>query len=269
VTKYRAGKRTCTRCRLVFNRRAGEPFKICERCRVHCARCDVELTDENRTKTKPHVKRYLCDLCVAEQVRNTVNRKARRDYDLLRGYGITVNEYDRLLENQGGKCWICGNPPKTVSLSVDHKHERGERRRDPREVRGRVRGLLCWFCNTALEKFDDNPALLIKAAEYLRTLPAQVVLRGEEDRVRQAVLEWRSWIEASGFEITGGETVRDGGSSNFMLDGVTRSVFSCSARLKVNSVDVMVEKPVGGLEDTVVWMRLEDLLKFESQSQGM
>jgi hypothetical protein len=63
-----------------------------------------------------------------------VKRKPRRAE-----LGLSLAEYDALLAAQGGGCAICGNPPKTRRLDVDHDHKSGK-----------VRGLLCHRCNRAL-----------------------------------------------------------------------------------------------------------------------
>ncbi len=183
--RTRAGKRKCSRCKVVWNRAKGEDNTICERCRVHCVRCDVLLTDENKSQAESKRRQYFCKECTAARVRLTKGNKGfkQRDYDLLRNYGITVDEYELMLLSQKGVCWICEKPPKTVRLSVDHLHKKGEKRRDPREKRPRVRGLLCWRCNSALGKFKDNPVLLRKAADYLDTCPAQDIL-GDKDEPR-------------------------------------------------------------------------------------
>jgi len=85
-----------------------------------------------------------------------------RDLALQRNYDISIEDYDEMLEKQGGVCAICANP-ETVCvkgtpkiLSVDHDHKTGK-----------VRGLLCRSCNTALGSFKDSQALLQKASEYL------------------------------------------------------------------------------------------------------
>lgn len=72
-------------------------------------------------------------------------------------YGITHEEYDALLKMQGGVCALCGRPPKTRSLAVDHDHSTGV-----------VRGLLCLPCNTALGKLGDSIETLERAIDYLR-----------------------------------------------------------------------------------------------------
>ncbi|HEX2849462.1 MAG TPA: endonuclease VII domain-containing protein [Acidimicrobiales bacterium] len=76
---------------------------------------------------------------------------------LKRKYGISLAEYDRLLDRQDGRCGICGRPPRDdISLHVDHDHGSGE-----------IRGLLCFRCNNALGDFGDDPQLLDRAVAYL------------------------------------------------------------------------------------------------------
>lgn len=80
----------------------------------------------------------------------------------LRRYGITLDEYERMVETQGGRCAICGERPdpagvKAASrLHLDHDH-----------VTGRNRGLLCVRCNPGVGYFRDDPALLRAAADYI------------------------------------------------------------------------------------------------------
>jgi hypothetical protein len=74
---------------------------------------------------------------------------------LIREFGITQDQYDLMLNEQQGVCKICGQKDNR-RLAVDHYH-----------VSGRIRGLLCRHCNTAIGLFDDNPLLLRKAADYL------------------------------------------------------------------------------------------------------
>ncbi len=79
---------------------------------------------------------------------------------LLRGYGLTIADYDRMLEYQGRVCAICGgdDPGRGYrNFSVDHDHESGK-----------VRGLLCDDCNNILGRAKDRPEVLLKAAAYLK-----------------------------------------------------------------------------------------------------
>jgi hypothetical protein len=74
----------------------------------------------------------------------------------IRSYGLTLPEFDALMEEQKGLCWICGENNGVMALCIDHDH-----------VTNNVRGLLCNLCNRALGLFKDNPDLIKKAAEYL------------------------------------------------------------------------------------------------------
>jgi hypothetical protein len=91
-------------------------------------------------------------------MRNTPEGKLRqRAGHLMRKFGMTIEQYDAMLEAQGGGCFICGRPPREdISLHVDHDH-----------FTGKVRGILCFCCNNALADFQDDPELLRKAAGYV------------------------------------------------------------------------------------------------------
>ncbi len=78
---------------------------------------------------------------------------------LKRKYGITPEEYDARLAEQGVGCAVCGRPPKPgKSLHVDHDHETGY-----------VRGLLCFSCNAALGHFQDDLDRIDAALIYVAT----------------------------------------------------------------------------------------------------
>ena len=75
----------------------------------------------------------------------------------IRSYGISVEEYEKLLQKQAGLCAICKTLPTGHNkLCIDHNH-----------ITLRVRGLLCTKCNFAISLFLDNPELLDAAKAYL------------------------------------------------------------------------------------------------------
>ena len=96
----------------------------------------------------------------------TARRKARsksaHSTRIKATYNITGEEYDALLELQGGVCALClGKRP--YRLAVDHCHRTLE-----------VRGLLCKGCNNRLlPSVRDQIATLLRAVEYLRNPPAR------------------------------------------------------------------------------------------------
>jgi hypothetical protein len=123
------------------------------------------------------------------------------DARLQKSYNITLKDRAYLESLHDGKCWICGLPPVTRGLHVDHDHswkkvkievsklgdkwatsatyngvgygasatKRSLAVRDLKLklLRASVRGLLCYNHNTAIAKFRDSTDDLISAAEYL------------------------------------------------------------------------------------------------------
>lgn len=85
-------------------------------------------------------------------------RVATTRAERLRRFGLTEDEYDLLVERQGGVCAICGLGPTTDGrrLAVDHDHHTGV-----------IRGLLCTNCNVGIGNFGDNLEVLRKAIAYL------------------------------------------------------------------------------------------------------
>lgn len=128
--------------------------KTCTACRVV-----KEATSEffHRNKNNPDGLVWECKSC-ANLKRSQRKKDARPSM-----YGITWGDYDRFLEEQGGRCAIClaDQPSATREVwCIDHCHETGV-----------VRGLLCHECNTGLGKFRDNIANLTRAQAYLEKVP--------------------------------------------------------------------------------------------------
>ena len=96
---------------------------------------------ENISENKRH---KICRTC--RQIHRKVIRNANRE------------EYETLLQDQNSTCAICGITAEEIGkrLIVDHNHETLK-----------VRGLLCWRCNSGLGFFKDNQAHLAMAIEYL------------------------------------------------------------------------------------------------------
>lgn len=76
---------------------------------------------------------------------------------LQKTYGISTEDYDQRLANQGGVCVICGKRPGRRRLVVDHDH-----------TTGAVRGLLHSRCNRALGPFESSPTIIARAIAYLQ-----------------------------------------------------------------------------------------------------
>ena len=80
-----------------------------------------------------------------------------KNNELRKSFGITLEDYNRMREEQNGVCAICGQiDDNGFSLAVDHCH-----------TTKKVRGLLCANCNRGLGIFNDSIDLLTKAINYL------------------------------------------------------------------------------------------------------
>ena len=89
------------------------------------------------------------------------NPDRAKNADLVKKYGITLEQYREMKAAQGGRCAICERVPvgegKRGTLAVDHCH-----------ATGCVRGLLCESCNRGIGLMGESVAALTKAALYLQ-----------------------------------------------------------------------------------------------------
>ena len=94
-----------------------------------------------------------------QRARYHSNPQKYRDYSLRRLYGITSADYERMFQEQDGKCAVCKTcdfvgPGK--KLHVDHDHKTGL-----------VRGLICVRCNVLIGMAQEQPARFRAAIIYL------------------------------------------------------------------------------------------------------
>ena len=116
-----------------------------------CKICTKGHNKENRHKFRERDKAY------AKEYRQKFPDKCRasdRNAKLKKAYGISQDDFCRLLEAQGNRCKICRE--SSEKFHVDHDHKTGK-----------VRGLLCNLCNVGLGAFRDNVAYLENAIECL------------------------------------------------------------------------------------------------------
>jgi recombination endonuclease VII len=93
---------------------------------------------------------------VYRESQETRERNWKRADFYKKRYGITIDDYDRMLTKQDGRCAVCRKATAT-RLAVDHCHRLNK-----------VRGLLCNGCNSMLAGAKDDPAVLIAGATVLR-----------------------------------------------------------------------------------------------------
>lgn len=134
---------------------SGKP-KYCAGCRT--IKDETEFPSYNskgRSRFRSH-----CRPCHRARVSayhaSDAGKATNRQNKLFRRYGITAECYADALSDQGMACAICRRPAGNETLCVDHNH-----------ATGALRGLLCSGCNTGLGLFNEDPAALRAAAEYV------------------------------------------------------------------------------------------------------
>ena len=136
-------------------------YRVC----IACTRRQ-HITEFNWTGKKKS-RRRQCKQCLLDKAKahRNSNRDQYRRYALKwylnSTYGMSLEEYDSMLSKQNESCKICKSKFDLEDQSrrphVDHCHKTG-----------RIRGMLCFKCNTALGKFNDDMVLLRSAIDYLQ-----------------------------------------------------------------------------------------------------
>lgn len=159
-------------CTATLTRQPGGRRRYCsDACRQRAARARLATLTEKRCASCKRVKPiadffptgnmvYCRDCELAKQRASYASGKPTRgrDYSHRRSirqrYGLTGEQYQAMVEAQGGQCAICGEQPER--LRVDHDH-----------ATGAIRELLCNHCNVALAQARDNRDLLRAMIAYL------------------------------------------------------------------------------------------------------
>lgn len=100
------------------------------------------------------------DHCDAVALKKAERFRLNREWQLQSKYGIGIEDFDAMLEAQGGACAICRTTEpggRHDVFNVDHDH-----------TTKKIRGLLCWDCNSGVGKLGDG-ALLRAALTYVES----------------------------------------------------------------------------------------------------
>lgn len=115
----------------------------------------VIRTQKYRDNLSPEKQQEMNDKSNDWKKKNPERAKALcRSSKLKNDYGMTLEDYESLVESQNGCCAICHT--ETIKLVVDHCHKTKV-----------VRGLLCSPCNTGIGHLKDDVARLQSAIDYL------------------------------------------------------------------------------------------------------
>nr|WP_138958697.1 endonuclease VII domain-containing protein [Streptomyces sp. YIM 121038] len=175
----------CPRCEeslpvSAFGRHKGRDDGLQDYCKV-CAREYAKQWDQRKRRERRELKNPAvptgckrCHGCDEVKPHSEWHRNANasdglssrckacraiedREAHLKSKYGLTEAQRDEMIAAQRGLCVICLKAP---AEHVDHCHETG-----------RVRGVLCFNCNTAIGLLAEDTDAMSRAADYLEGNP--------------------------------------------------------------------------------------------------
>ena len=154
----------CRNCKHAFNGPGGASLQEQRRLAARhatqkvCSTCKAlrDINEFGLMKSDNDLRRSSCRSCLNA-------KRAKRDIiTTVEKYGITLQEYEHILEKQQRKCAVCGSEGRGKGsrhkpLCVDHCH-----------ITGKFRGLLCNKCNLGVGNFNDDIDRLLNMVAYLR-----------------------------------------------------------------------------------------------------
>src|SRR5579864_1096986 len=128
----------------------------------------LKNSDKIRQRAAAHYAKNRDAINARTRELRAANPDPHRWSNIKNRYGLTADEYDELLRQQGGACAICQNQEnarrkacgRSYRLAVDHDHASGV-----------IRGLLCANCNHMIGKAKDSVDVLNRAIAYLTNPP--------------------------------------------------------------------------------------------------
>lgn len=137
---HRKGKTVCTGPECTA-------FAVCKGMCNRCYRAERRKDPDIKARQQAYAHNYQTD----------PNRKLHWRLDK---YGISSEDYLKMLASQADRCKVCKRTPAEAGmrrdLMIDHCHKSGK-----------VRGLLCSKCNVALGGFRDSIKAIRSAISYV------------------------------------------------------------------------------------------------------
>lgn len=149
--------------------------KICNRCKIKKPISEFHLNGKSKITGNDNIRSFCKECCDIKSKESYVKFREQRiakqriyninnpGYYLnsvyIRKYGITELEYNKMFDDQHGKCFICKTHQSDLKkrLAVDHNHKTGK-----------IRKLLCSRCNSSLGHVNEDILILENMINYLK-----------------------------------------------------------------------------------------------------
>lgn len=148
-------------------------MKICTKCNKHkeysefsevrknkngsilyCARCKDCVNEYYREKYRKLNSEERSTLYFSQKENTTFDE--RKDYRLKNRFGLSLQQFNKMLIDQNYQCFLCKRPIKDYDAKIDHNHKNMK-----------IRKLLCHNCNTALGLLKEDVGILQDCIKYL------------------------------------------------------------------------------------------------------
>lgn len=167
---------------------ATRPVKQCVRCAVTkdvrsfdkdtsrpdgrypwCKLCRAKYSPSKQQDISDELNGHVCPLCDTP-IRGHANRRYCSSYckerasALRKKFGLTVDQYKKLISATGGHCPICKKRPRKWNVDHDHKT-------------GLVTGVVCVRCNVGVLAYSNHDTdMAVRLADYLQAPPATYII---------------------------------------------------------------------------------------------
>jgi hypothetical protein len=154
---YKINRRKCNRAAKKWHQENKEKAKRIQQRYRSRHKNSIKVYDQSYHKlNKEHCYKYKNEW-------RSRNKHKTKNEKLKSRFGITIENFNRILDQQKNKCGICG------STFVDKKNDPSQPCVDHNHLTLKVRGILCRKCNGGLGGFNDDKKTLEAAFQYLRT----------------------------------------------------------------------------------------------------
>ena len=134
--------------------------KLCTKCGT------LKLLSEFNKHTK-NGRQSQCRNCHSKAGREYHQKNKEKIRGKRLGFlypGMSLERYERMLKSQNGVCAICGKSKAKRRLHVDHNHNTGK-----------IRGLLCDYCNFLVGIVENYSTLFHKAENYVKKFDKELL----------------------------------------------------------------------------------------------
>lgn len=142
-------KKFCPKCEKIKGVDEFSTMKRGSGIASHCKECSREISKKYNETEKGKSKKKN------DYQKNKIRQKNNK---LIRDFGITYEDYKQILNEQKGRCAICGRTEEENGkmLAVDHDHETMKNRE-----------LLCASCNLVIGFIEKNNLDIDKIKNYI------------------------------------------------------------------------------------------------------